>query len=205
MAESKQYLIGSMPRTLETNIGIATFLQTEEFFGLGVDYDVRVPDLLTAVTRDEVHDAARRTLDPPSDGGHRGPVHGRPPMNHAAVRAVFFDVDFTLIYPGPTFQGEGYAVFCQRYGIDVDPARFADAVLAASSISGRRLTTTSTARDLRPLYAPHHRGAWVGPVKRLDACAEEIYAEWAACQHFFLYDDVAPVLRELATRGFKIG
>ncbi len=64
MAESKQYLIGSMPRTLETNMGIAAFLQTEEFFALGVDYDVRVPDLLTAVTRDEVHEAARRTLRP---------------------------------------------------------------------------------------------------------------------------------------------
>ena len=64
MAESKQYLIGSMPRTLETNIGIAAFLQTEEFFGLGVDYDIRVPDLLTAVTREQVHAAARRTLEP---------------------------------------------------------------------------------------------------------------------------------------------
>ena len=64
MAESKQYLIGSMPRTLETNAGIATFLQTAEFFGLGLDYDVRVPDLLMSVTRDEVHGAARRTLDP---------------------------------------------------------------------------------------------------------------------------------------------
>lgn len=64
MAESKQYLIGSMPRTLETNVGIATFLQTAEFFGLGVDYDVRVPGLLTAITRDEVHEAARRTLRP---------------------------------------------------------------------------------------------------------------------------------------------
>jgi zinc protease len=64
MAESKQYLIGSMPRTLETNFGIAAFLQTAEFFGLGVDYDVRVPDLLTAITRDEVHEAARRTLRP---------------------------------------------------------------------------------------------------------------------------------------------
>ena len=43
MTESKQYLIGSMPRTLETNIGIADFLQTAEFFGLGLDYDLRVP------------------------------------------------------------------------------------------------------------------------------------------------------------------
>ena len=62
--ESKQYLIGSMPRTLETNIGIATFLQTEEFFNLGLDYDLRVPGLLQAVTRDEIHAAARKVLDP---------------------------------------------------------------------------------------------------------------------------------------------
>jgi zinc protease len=64
LAESKQYLIGSMPRTLETNVGIATFLQTAELFGLGLDYDVRLPDLLAKVSRDQVHEAARATLDP---------------------------------------------------------------------------------------------------------------------------------------------
>jgi zinc protease len=64
MAESKQYLIGSMPRTLETNIGIATFLQTAEFFGLGLDYDLRMPALLQAVSREDVHAAAREVLDP---------------------------------------------------------------------------------------------------------------------------------------------
>lgn len=64
MVESRQYLIGSMPRNLETNVGIASFLQTAEFFGLGPDYDVRVPALLHAVTRDDVHAAARRTLVP---------------------------------------------------------------------------------------------------------------------------------------------
>jgi zinc protease len=64
LQESKQYLIGSMPRALETNMGIATYLQTVEFFGLGLDYDVRMPDLLRAVTREQVHDAARRAIDP---------------------------------------------------------------------------------------------------------------------------------------------
>lgn len=64
LAESKQYLIGSMPRTLETNAGIANFLQSAEFFKLGLDYDVRLPGLLNRVTRDEVHAAARRILDP---------------------------------------------------------------------------------------------------------------------------------------------
>jgi zinc protease len=64
LTESRQYLIWSMPRTLETNLGIASFLQTSEFFGLGPDYDLRVPGLLHAVSRDAVHDAARQALDP---------------------------------------------------------------------------------------------------------------------------------------------
>ena len=62
--ESRRYLIGSIPRALETNAAIANFLQTEEFFGLGLDYDARLPDLLTAVTMDDVNTAARRALDP---------------------------------------------------------------------------------------------------------------------------------------------
>ena len=64
LAESQQYLIGSMPRTLETNVGIATFLQTAELFGLGLDYDLRLPGLLQEVSRDQVHQAARAVLDP---------------------------------------------------------------------------------------------------------------------------------------------
>ena len=64
MRESRQYLIGSMPRNLETNLGIATFLQNEELFQLGLDYDVRLPDLVGAVTPDAVREAARRALDP---------------------------------------------------------------------------------------------------------------------------------------------
>jgi zinc protease len=64
LAESKQYLIGSMPRTLETNVGIATFLQTAELFGLGLDYDLRLPGLLESVTQEQVSEAARALLDP---------------------------------------------------------------------------------------------------------------------------------------------
>jgi zinc protease len=62
--ESRRYLIGSIPRSLETNGAIANFLQVEEFFGLGLDYDARLPDLLHAVTMDDVNAAARRVLDP---------------------------------------------------------------------------------------------------------------------------------------------
>ena len=33
------------------------------------------------------------------------------------TKAVFFDVDFTLIYPGPMFGGEGYQQFGARHGV----------------------------------------------------------------------------------------
>jgi zinc protease len=64
MAETRQYLIGSIPRMLETNQSIATFLQTSEFFGLGLDYDRRLPDRMAAVTIDDVRQAARTVLRP---------------------------------------------------------------------------------------------------------------------------------------------
>lgn len=64
LAASKRYLIGSMPRRLETNGGIAAFLLSCEQFGLGMDHDVTLPGLLTAVTLDEVNEVAKRFLVP---------------------------------------------------------------------------------------------------------------------------------------------
>jgi zinc protease len=61
---SKKYLIGSMPRTLETNAGIAAFLLSCEQFSLGMEHDVKLPGLIGAVTLDEVNDLARRFLVP---------------------------------------------------------------------------------------------------------------------------------------------
>ena len=63
LEESRRYLIGAMPRALETNAAIANFLQTAEFFDLGLDYDVRMPEYLRAVALDDVNAAARRLLD----------------------------------------------------------------------------------------------------------------------------------------------
>ena len=64
LEETRDYLIGSIPRMLENNPGIATFLQTAEQFGLGLDYDRRLPELLRAVTLDEVRAAAAESLHP---------------------------------------------------------------------------------------------------------------------------------------------
>lgn len=64
LEETREYLIGSIPRMFETNPSIATFLQTAENFGLGLDYDQRLPVYLQAVTMDEVRAAAAEALDP---------------------------------------------------------------------------------------------------------------------------------------------
>jgi zinc protease len=64
LAASKRYLAGSMPRMLETNAGIASFLLTCEQYGLGMDHDLRLPSLLDAVTLEQANEAARRFLLP---------------------------------------------------------------------------------------------------------------------------------------------
>jgi putative hydrolase of the HAD superfamily len=125
-------------------------------------------------------------------------------MTDRRVAAVFFDVDFTLIYPGPTFQGEGYGRFCVRHGIDVDTSRFAQAVRASSTVLDEQQDLVYEP-DVFVRYTRRIIEGMGGAGPGLDACAREIYAEWAACQHFHLYDDVEPALRELAGRGLKIG
>jgi HAD superfamily hydrolase (TIGR01549 family) len=120
------------------------------------------------------------------------------------TRAVCFDVDFTLIYPGPTFQGEGYQRFCARHGLDVDPAAFGPAVAAASALLDERQDHVFDPA----LFIDYIRqiiGYMGGAGPGLLACASEIYDEWALNQHFSLYDDAAPVLTELARSGIRLG
>jgi zinc protease len=64
LSDTRRFLIGSIPRMLENNASIATFLQTVEFFGLGLDYDRRLPAVIAAVTLEDVNRAAARILDP---------------------------------------------------------------------------------------------------------------------------------------------
>jgi HAD superfamily hydrolase (TIGR01549 family) len=122
----------------------------------------------------------------------------------APLEAIFFDVDFTLIYPGPTFQGEGYEQFARDHGMIVDRSRFGAAVQAASRIlEDQQQHVYDAAIFVR--YTRRILEEMGGHGPRLEECAARIYDEWAACQHFFLYDDVAPAIRELAARGFKLG
>ena len=129
-------------------------------------------------------------------------MNAYPPVRRTT--AVFFDVDFTLIYPGPTFQGEGYERFCAQHGIAVQRRRFAHAVRAASVILDEQQEHIyDAAMFVRYTRRIIEEMGGTGP--NLNACAAEIYDAWAAHHYFRLYDDVPPVLRELARRGIKLG
>jgi HAD superfamily hydrolase (TIGR01549 family) len=121
-----------------------------------------------------------------------------------STRAIFFDVDFTLIYPGPTFQGAGYARFCAEEDIAVDAARFDEAVAAASIILDEieeQVYDPSLFIHYTATIIEHMGGRGAGVV----TVAERIYEQWASNHHFEIYDDVAPVLLTLAERGYVLG
>jgi putative hydrolase of the HAD superfamily len=120
------------------------------------------------------------------------------------IQAVFFDVDFTLIYPGPTFHGEGYQRFCERHGIAVDPSRFGEAVASASAVLDENAGHVYEAALFHRFTAAIIRGMG-GRGDAIDRCAAEIYEEWAACHHFHMYDDVPDVMRVLASAGLRLG
>lgn len=64
LADVKAYLIGSMPMRLETNEGLATALSSMESFDLGLDYVRRYPDIINAVTAEQMLEAGRKYIQP---------------------------------------------------------------------------------------------------------------------------------------------
>ena len=120
------------------------------------------------------------------------------------IRAIFFDVDFTLIYPGPTFQGTGYRDFCAEHDVTVDALSFDRAVAAAAStlvdtnggVYDPEVFVQYTMRIIE-----HMGGSGVG----VEQAARRIYDEWSSCHHFEMYEDVPDVLRTLQASGLKMG
>jgi hypothetical protein len=49
----------------------------------------------------------------------------------SGLRAVLFDVDFTIAKPGPLLGPEGYRTAGGRFGLELDPERYAEARAAA--------------------------------------------------------------------------
>jgi len=120
------------------------------------------------------------------------------------IRAVFFDVDFTLIFPGPTFQAEGYRRACAARGIIVDPAKF-DQATAASSFILDEVEEQTYNHDIFIHYTASIIEKMGGRGAAVVDVAREIYDQWSVNHHFEIYDDVAPALTGLQRSGFIVG
>jgi putative hydrolase of the HAD superfamily len=119
-----------------------------------------------------------------------------------AIEAVFFDVEFTLIFPGPRFQGSGYQATCARHGLRVEADRFEAAVAGAAAVLDEAHRYDA---DLYLRYTRRIIELMGGSSPGLQAAAQEIYDAWAEHHHFSLYEDVRAALLRLHGAGLGLG
>jgi putative hydrolase of the HAD superfamily len=119
------------------------------------------------------------------------------------LRAVVFDVDFTLARPGPELGPDGYRELGLRYGLDLDPARYEQA-RAAAFAEVKRHPEFDHDEEIWILFTEQIiRG--MGGEGPTYAAAVEMERGWMKAAHFALYDDALPALEELRGRGLKLG
>jgi HAD superfamily hydrolase (TIGR01549 family) len=122
----------------------------------------------------------------------------------SVIRAVLFDVDFTLFRPGPELGPEGYRRVGERHGLDLDPDRYVEA----------RTHAIETLQGNRELV--HDEEVWIAFTEQIvigmgggsaeaRACAIDMVREWERHENFSLYEDALPVLDELRHHGLRIG
>ena len=120
------------------------------------------------------------------------------------LKAVLFDVDFTLFRPGPELGPEGYVRAGARHGLTLDPTRYDEARLAA-------LADLQAHPELE-----HDVDVWIrftedivrgmgGEAAAARECAVDITRAWEHHENFFLYDDALPTLEALRAHGVRIG
>jgi zinc protease len=64
LADSQANYVGRLPLSLESNGGVAGALLNIERFDLGLDYYRQYPDLVKAVTLDDIRETAQKYIDP---------------------------------------------------------------------------------------------------------------------------------------------
>ncbi len=140
-------------------------------------------------------------LGPDGSGVRRG-APSADSLRHV-LRAVVFDVDFTLARPGPELGPEGYRELGLRYGLDLDPTRY-DEARAAAFAEVRRHPEFDHDEEIWILFTEQIiRG--MGGDGPTYAAAVEMERGWSHAAHFELYDDALPALEELRRHELKLG
>jgi putative hydrolase of the HAD superfamily len=120
------------------------------------------------------------------------------------LRAVLFDVDFTLCRPGPELSPERYARIAARHGIELDTSRYDEAREAAVS-NLKRHPELHHDDSVWHAFTEEIFVGMGGPLDLAAGCATEIEQGWEAPENFELYEDAIPVLDELRAAALRIG
>jgi putative hydrolase of the HAD superfamily len=120
-----------------------------------------------------------------------------------SLRAVLFDVDFTLCRPGPELSADRYARIAARHGITLDPTRYDDAREAAV-LNLKRHPELLHDESIWHRFTEEIFVGMGGPEAIASECATEIEEGWGVSENFELFEDVLPVLKELRRAGLRI-
>jgi putative hydrolase of the HAD superfamily len=120
------------------------------------------------------------------------------------LKAVIFDVDFTLFHPGPELGPEGYQGLGEEYGLELDPARYETARLAAINEVQQHPELVHD-EEVWILFTEQIMVGMGGEQGRCRECAVEMVRRWERHHNFSLYDDALPALAEMRRHGLRIG
>jgi putative hydrolase of the HAD superfamily len=121
-----------------------------------------------------------------------------------ALRAVLFDVDFTLAKPGPDLGPEGYRRLGRRFGLKLDPTRYAEARRHAVETLEKHPELDHD-EEVWVLFTEQIIRGMGGNSDRAYDCAVEMTSAWEHAHNFDLFEDTLPTLDELRRRGLKLG
>jgi putative hydrolase of the HAD superfamily len=144
--------------------------------------------------------AGRATVDRPHEARRGGRMR---------YRAVFFDVGETLVHPAPSFP-ELFAQVVERQGHRVLPEEVVDASRAVNA----RFSQASRDGSLWTTSPERSRAFWssvyVAMLGELglpsqDGLRDALYVAFTDRSNYTLFDDVRPILEQLASEGYALG
>jgi putative hydrolase of the HAD superfamily len=122
----------------------------------------------------------------------------------AELKAVLFDVDFTLARPGPELGPEGYVRAGERHGLRLEAGRY-EAARDAALVDLRRHPELEHDDEIWFRFTERIVRGMGGDADSAYACAVEITRGWERHENFDLYDDVPDALATLRAAGLRIG
>jgi HAD superfamily hydrolase (TIGR01662 family) len=120
------------------------------------------------------------------------------------LRAVLFDVDFTLACPGPELGPDGYVRAGERHGLRLQAARY-EAARDAALVDLRRHPEFEHDDEIWFRFTERIVRGMGGDADSAYDCAIEITRGWERHENFELYDDVPDALAALRAAGLGIG